>query len=201
MGQTPTPVVRSLLIVCIAVFALQLWLYPAVEQHFALWTPGVGPGSSLFRPWQLVTSAFLHAGWIHLAVNCMVLYSFGPPLEKLLGSARFCAYFLVCAIGGALLQVLAQSWGLTSAGYSLGASAGTSGLLLAFALAYPRHKVVIFPIPVPLAAWVCVSVFAAASLVFALTGIAPGIGHFAHLGGMIGGFVLTLFWRTQQVRR
>ncbi len=183
MGQTLTPVVRGLLIACVAAFALQLWLYPAVEQHFALWSPDTG----LFRPWQLVTSAFLHGGWIHLAVNCMVLYSFGPVLERLFGPARFLTYFLVSAVGGAALQLLAQLWGLSPAAYSLGASAGTSGMMLAFALAYPHHKVVIFPIPVPLKAWICVAVFAAASLVFALTGIAPGIGHFAHLGGMLGG--------------
>jgi membrane associated rhomboid family serine protease len=201
MGQTLTPVVRSLLIICVLVFGLQLWLYPTIEHYFALWTPGdIGPDPSLFRPWQLVTSAFLHAGWIHLIVNCMVLYSFGPPMEKLLGPRRFCAYFLVCAIGGAALQVLAQRWGLSGAGYSLGASAGTSGLLLAFAMAYPRHKIMIFPIPVPLSAWVCVSVFAAASLLFALTGMVSGIGHFAHLGGMLGGLALVLYWRSQ-VRR
>ncbi|MET0290808.1 MAG: rhomboid family intramembrane serine protease, partial [Steroidobacteraceae bacterium] len=78
MGQSLTPAVRALLIACVAVFGLQLWLAPAIELHFALWNPGTG----LFRPWQLVTSAFLHGGWIHLAVNAMVLYSFGPVLER-----------------------------------------------------------------------------------------------------------------------
>jgi membrane associated rhomboid family serine protease len=196
MGQTLTPVVRSLLIACVAAFALQLWREPVIISWFALWNPATG----LFRPWQLVTSAFLHGGWIHLLINCMVLYSFGPVLEKLLGPSRFLTYFIVSAIGGAVLQVLAQFWGLSAAAYSLGASAGTSGLLLAFAMAYPTHKIMIFPIPVPLSAWICVAVFASASLVFALTGMVPGIGHFAHLGGMLGGLLLSLYWRAQ-VRR
>jgi membrane associated rhomboid family serine protease len=196
MVQIPTLVVRSLLIACVAAFALQLWKWDLVIAYFALWNPETG----LFRPWQLVTSAFLHGGWIHLLINCMVLYSFGPVLERLLGPGRFLTYFIVSAIGGAVLQVLAQIWGLSGAAYSLGASAGTSGLLLAFAMAYPRHKIVVFPIPVPLSAWICVAVFASASLVFALTGIAAGIGHFAHLGGMIGGLLLSLYWRARATR-
>lgn len=200
MGQTLTPAVRNLLLICVVVFGLQKWLDPTIEIHFALWTPS-GTGPSLFRPWQIVTSAFLHGGWIHLAVNCMVLYSFGPPLENLFGTAKFYGYFLVSAICGALLQMLAQSWGLSPADYSLGASAGTSGLMLAFALAYPHHKMVIFPLPVPLAAWVCVTLFAAGSLLFALTGMAAGIGHFAHLGGMIGALALSFYWRSTAIRR
>ncbi|MEO6079001.1 MAG: rhomboid family intramembrane serine protease [Steroidobacteraceae bacterium] len=201
MGPTLPPVVRALLIICVAVFGLQLWLRPTMEMYFALWTPDGGAGVPPFRPWQLVTSNFLHSGWIHLAVNCMVIYSFGPPLEKLLGPAKFSTYFLVCAVAGSLLQLLAQISGFSNALYSLGASTGTSGLLVAFALAYPQHKIMVFPIPVPLAAWICVAVFAALSLLFALTGMVPGIGHFAHLGGMIGGFALVLYWRLQRVRR
>jgi len=196
MGETITPVVRSLLIACVAAFALQLWQEPVIITWFALWNPQTG----LFRPWQLLTSAFLHGGWIHLLINCMVLYSFGPVLERLLGPSRFLAYFIVSAIGGAVLQVLAQNWGLSAAAYSLGASAGTSGLLLAFAMAYPRHKIMIFPIPVPVSAWICVAIFAGASLVFALTGMAAGIGHFAHLGGMLGGLLLSLYWRARATR-
>lgn len=196
MGPALTPMVRNLLITLVVVFGLQMWLEPTIEIHFALWSLD----TDLFRPWQIVTSAFLHGGWVHLAVNSMVLYSFGPPLENLLGSTRFGIYFLASAIGGSVLQLMAQSWGFSPADYSLGASAGTSGLLLAFALAYPRHKMVIFPIPVPLSAWICVSGFAVMSLIFALTGWVPGIGHVAHLGGMLGGLLLTLYWRAK-VRR
>jgi membrane associated rhomboid family serine protease len=193
VGPPITPVVRGLLIACIAVFGLQLWLDPWVEINFAMWSPE----SPRFHVWQILTSAFLHADWIHLLVNCMVLHSFGPPMEKLLGPRRFIVYFLVSAMAGSLLQLLAQSLGLSYGGYSLGASTGTSGLVLGFAMAYPRHKMVIFPIPVPLAAWICVAGFAALSLVLALTGYAPGIGHFAHLGGMIGGLALILYWRSK----
>jgi membrane associated rhomboid family serine protease len=197
MGQTITPVVRNLLIACVAVFALQWWLRPGFAFQFALWNPDTG----FFRVWQIVTSAFLHADWIHLAVNCMVLYSFGPLMENLLGPKKFFVFFLFSAICGSLLQMLAQIVDLSYANASLGASAGTSGLLLGFTMAYPRHKIMIFPIPVPVQAWICVAGFAAVSLVLAFTGLAPGIGHFAHLGGMLGGLLLILYWRSQVVSR
>jgi membrane associated rhomboid family serine protease len=197
MGQTLTPVVRSLLIACVVVFGLQWWLHPRIEDIFAM----RNPHTPYFHVWQIVTANFLHGDWIHLLVNCMVLYSFGPPMEQLLGPRRFAVFFLVAAISGSLLQLLALSLGLSLAGYSLGASTGTSGLVLGFAMAFPRHKMMIFPIPVPLAAWVCVAGFAAVSLVLAFTGLAPGIGHFAHLGGMLGGLLMILYWRSQGVRR
>jgi hypothetical protein len=126
MGAPPlTPVVRNLLIACVVIGALQWWQYPRLEIHFALWAPGEA-GLFRFRPWQLVTSAFLHADWIHLALNCVALNSFGPPVEKLLGSRRFGTCFLVCAIGGSLLQLLAQKWGLSHAGYCRGLRSGLS---------------------------------------------------------------------------
>jgi membrane associated rhomboid family serine protease len=197
MGQTITPVVRNLLIACVAVFALQLWQWDLIIDQFALWDLR----SPRFQPWQIVTSAFLHGDWIHLAINCMVLYSFGPLMERLLGPKRFLVFFLTAAIWGSLLQLLAQGLGLTYGGSSLGASGGTSGLVLGFAMAYPRHKIMIFPVPVPLQAWICVAGFAAISLFLGLTGYVPGIGHFAHLGGMLGGLLLILYWRSQAVSR
>lgn len=200
MGQPPlTPVVRNLLIACVVMGAMQWWLYPKVEIHLALWTPGEA-GLLRFRPWQLVTSAFLHADWIHLTLNCVVLNSFGPPVEKLLGSRRFGICFLGCAIAGALLQLLAQKWGLSHAGYSLGASAGTAGIVVACAMAYPQEGITVFPIPALLPAWFFVGAFAVMSLVFPFTGIQSGVGHFAHLGGMIGGLALMLYWRPKAVR-
>src|SRR5262245_25227409 len=103
MNPLITPVVRILLIACVGVFALQ-WLYPWLRDGFAMWNPHTGR----FHIWQVVTANFLHNDWIHLALNCMVLYSFGPPLEKLLGPRRFGIYYMVSAICGSLLQLLAQ---------------------------------------------------------------------------------------------
>ena len=91
VGQTLTPVVRSLLIICVAVFGLQWWLSPRIEYTFAMWNPD----TPYFHVWQILTANFLHSDWIHLLVNCMVLYSFGPPMEQLLGPRRFAAFFLV----------------------------------------------------------------------------------------------------------
>lgn len=200
MGQVITPMVRNILLACVGGYLLQLALAPLPEIYLALWRPGHFPGEPPFRPWQLVTHAFLHADFLHLAVNSLVLLNFGPAVESLLGSRRFLVYFLTCVIAGATSQLLAGWWGLSIGDYSLGASAGISGVVLAFGLAFPRRRMAIFPIPVAMPAWVFVAGYLVTEIVLGFTRPNSGTGHFAHTGGMIGGFVLAMYWRSQASR-
>ena len=186
------PVTRNLLIANIAVFLLQQVMGDAILQYFALWPLGSG----LFGVWQIVTSAFLHGGVPHILFNMIALYMFGGAIERTLGARNFTIYYFVCAIVASLLQ-LAVLWFFPPAEYgpTLGASGAIFGLLLAFGMMYPHEKVMLMFLPIPMPAWLFVTGYAAVELTMGVTGIEPGVAHFAHLGGMLGGIVLIEYWR------
>jgi membrane associated rhomboid family serine protease len=188
------PVTRNLLIANIAVFLLQQVMGDIILQYFALWPLGSG----LFEVWQVVTSAFLHGGVTHILFNMIALYMFGGAIERTLGAREFTLYYFVCAIVASLLQ-LAVLWFFPSAepGPTLGASGAIFGLLLAFGMMYPHEKVMLMFLPVPMPAWLFVTGYAIVELTMGVTGIEPGVAHFAHLGGMLGGIVLIEYWRGQ----
>jgi membrane associated rhomboid family serine protease len=149
----------------------------------ALW-----PLGTYFMPWQVLTYAFLHGGLTHLLFNMFGLYMFGGDVERVWGSARFLSYYLICALSGAVAQILFSI--VTGSGAPMvGASAAIFGLLIAFARLYPNRVVVpLFP-PIPMRAPVFVAVFGALELLLGVTGTANGVAHFAHLGGLVGGFL------------
>ena len=186
------PVTRNLLIANIAVFLLQQVMGDVIVQYFALWPLGSG----LFGVWQIVTSAFLHGGFTHILFNMFALYMFGGAIERTLGAREFTIYYFVCAIVASLLQ-LAVLWFFppTEYGPTLGASGAIFGLLLAFGMMYPHEKVMLMFLPIPMPAWLFVTGYAAVELTLGVTGVEPGVAHFAHLGGMLGGIVLIQYWR------
>ncbi|WEN16552.1 rhomboid family intramembrane serine protease [Rhodanobacter sp. AS-Z3] len=186
------PVTRNLLIANVAVFLLQQVMGQMLLVHFALWPLGSG----LFEIWQVVTSAFMHGGYMHIAFNMLALYMFGGTIERTFGARNFTIYYFVCAIAASLLQ-LAVLWFFPPAQYgpTLGASGAIFGLLLAFGMLYPQEKVFLIFLPIPTPAWLFVTLYAAAELTMGVTGIEPGVAHFAHLGGMLGGIVLIQYWR------
>ena len=148
-----------------------------------------------FEIWQLLTYGFLHSGIAHLVMNMLALYMFGGPIERVFGSRHFLVYFLVCVIGAAIAQLVTIEY-FTGGFYpTVGASGGVFGLLFAFALFFPREKLILFPIPVPMPAWLFVTLYGAAELFFGVTRTLSGIAHFAHLGGMAAGFLLIQYWR------
>ena len=106
-GRMP-PVTQALLIANIVVFALQFLSGTLLISTFALWPFGSDqfPGAPTFRPWQLLTYGFLHAGPAHLFFNMLALYMFGGDIEHLLGSRRYLLYYLLCVIGAAATQLL-----------------------------------------------------------------------------------------------
>ena len=186
------PVTRNLLIANVAVFLLQQVMGDLMLQYFALWPLGSG----LFGVWQIVTSAFLHGGVTHILFNMIALYMFGGAIERTLGARNFTIYYFVCAIVASLLQ-LAVLWFFPPGEYgpTLGASGAIFGLLLAFGMMYPHEKVMLMFLPIPMPAWLFVTGYAIVELTLGVTGIEPGVAHFAHIGGMLGGIVLIQYWR------
>ena len=195
------PVTQALLIANVVVFLLQWALGRSAMLPLELWPIGSGMvESGGFRPWQLLTSGFMHGDFGHLFFNMLALWMFGAPLEQTWGEKRFLAFYLACLIGGSLCQLALMTWLLSQQGQmstSLGASGAIFGLLLGYAMLFPNRRMVLFPIPIEMSARTFVIIFGVAELVFAYTGWQPGIGHFAHLGGMLFGWLLIRYWRGQ----
>jgi membrane associated rhomboid family serine protease len=202
------PVTRNLLIANVLVFALQLFLHDAntlaLSRYFALWPLGpdvtgqVAGGQIIsvgFRPWQLVTYAFMHAGYEHILFNMFGLYMFGGVIERTFGARNYIIYYMVCAIVAAVAQLLVVKYFMHDFYPTIGASGALFGLLLAFGMLYPREKMFLIFLPIPMPAWLFVIGYAAVELVLGVTGTQAGVAHFAHLGGMVGGYVMIQYWR------
>jgi membrane associated rhomboid family serine protease len=186
-----TPATRALIIVNVVVFLIELVAMRPMLGYFALW-PLQG-GLAPFHWWQLVTYAFLHAGLAHIFFNMFALYVFGPALEQHWGGQRYLVYYFVCVIAAGATQ-LAADYVFGGVGEAIGASGGIFGILLAFAILFPRVRLLLyFAIPVP--AWLFVTGYAVLELFFGVTGTEAGVAHFAHLGGMLGGAIMMLYWR------
>ena len=200
-----TPAVKTLLIVNIIVFFLELG-DPRLLIHFALWPLHVASGGSPlalggagFQPWQLVTYAFLHGSLLHIALNMYALWLFGTRMELVWGSRDFLLYYFVCVVGAGVTQLLVTS--LSGQVYpTIGASGGVFGLLLAFGMTFPDERLLLIFPPVILKAKWFVLLFGAIELWAGVTGTEAGIAHFAHLGGMLFGYLLLLWWRSQPGR-
>jgi membrane associated rhomboid family serine protease len=168
---------------------------PGSIYALALWPLGAGQaGGGGFAPWQLVTYAFLHGGMLHLAFNMFALYMFGSDIERVFGTRRYLTYYFVCVVSAALTQMV---FAAVSGGFypTVGASGGVFGLLLAYGTYFPNNRVMLIFPPIPMPARMFVLVYAAIELFLGVTGTQEGVAHFAHLGGMIGGFALLRYWR------
>jgi membrane associated rhomboid family serine protease len=181
------PVTQALLIANVAVFFIGEMGMLRLDE-FALWPPG--GFESRFAPWQLVTYAFLHGGFAHIFFNMLGLYMFGSEVERLFGSRFYAAYYFGCVVSAALCHLAVTGWMGGPPIPTVGASGGVYGLLLAFGVYFPHRRVLLLFPPIPLPARVFVILFAALELVFGVTGTAAGVAHFAHLGGMIGGWLM-----------
>jgi len=189
------PVTTALIVANVAIYLLQS-LLPGLVVPFALWPLGAAQMDPRvgFAPWQLVTYAFLHGGVWHIAFNMFALYMFGSPIERVFGTRRFVLYYFVCVVSAALTQLAfaAMMGGLYP---TIGASGGVFGLLLAYGLYFPNNRVMLIFPPIPMPARVFVVLYAALELFLGVTGTQAGVAHFAHLGGMIGGWLMLRYWR------
>jgi membrane associated rhomboid family serine protease len=192
-----TPVIRLLLIANVAVFVVQEFAGVELRIHFALWPIGSflmeGGGRVGFEPWQLITSAFLHAGFAHIALNMYALYAFGSMVERTMGSRRFAILYFASVLTGSLVQLLVVTAKLDQGiAPTVGASGGVFGVLLAFAALFPHARVMLVFPPIPMKAWMLVAGYAAIELLMGVFGTSQGVAHFAHLGGMLGAIFVLL---------
>lgn len=218
-----TPIVKNLLIINILCFAAT-WVLQTrgidLENicglHFLL--------ASDFQPFQFVTYMFMHGGLMHLALNMFALWMFGCVMEQTMGFKRFLTYYLICGIGAGICQEVAQfvhysmmehvdvalnngalvhgKFVLTEYGAmdinwwsTVGASGSIYGILLAFAMYYPNNEMFIIPIPFPIKAKYLVLGYAVIEVMDVLTRSNDNVAHIAHLGGMVFGLLLILYWR------
>ncbi|WP_457652805.1 rhomboid family intramembrane serine protease [Rhodocaloribacter sp.] len=144
-----------------------------------------------FWPWQLITYSFLHGGFGHIFFNMFALWMFGVQIENTWGSRRFAIFYFVCVVGAAISQLIV-SWGVPVP--TLGASGGVFGILLAFGMMFPNQPIYLyflFPIK---AKWFVIG-YGLIELWAGVSGAQPGVANFAHLGGMLFGFLLIQYWR------
>jgi len=192
------PATQWLLIANVAVFFLQSAGIVSFEA-FALWPPG--GFESGFAPWQLVTYSFLHGGLGHIFFNMLALYMFGGEIERLFGTRYYALYYFACVVTAALTHLVVNAWMGGSPAPMVGASGGIYGLLLAFGIYFPHRRVLLLFPPIPLPARVFVFGFAALELFFGISQTAAGVAHFAHLGGMLGGWLMIEYRRRSFTRR
>ena len=212
--QTP-PVVKNLIIINVLVY-MATALLPVgdtIMQYCAL-----SLGTPYFHTYQFITYMFLHANFEHIFFNMFALWMFGRILEQVWGPKRFLFYYLVCGIGAGFIQEIVQyvhyemvlsAYTSVNTGYSVipmgeylnmmttvGASGAIYAILLGFGMLFPNQPLFIFPLPFPIKAKYFVIGYA---LIELYAGFAnnPGdnVAHFAHLGGMIFGFILIMYWR------
>ena len=194
MFHSIPPVTRTLIGVNVAMFIAELLLGDVFTITFALW-PIQSPAPAGFQPWQILTYSFLHAGVWHLFFNMFALYMFGGELERLWGPTRYLNLYLASVISAALAQLAVSSLVSVEPYPTIGASGGVFGLLLAFALYFPRRTVMLLFPPIPMPAWLFVTLYGGLELYLGVTGTQEGVAHFAHLGGMLGAWLLIQYWR------
>ena len=220
MFQQATPVVRNLLIINIIFYVVTHFLAPELRLMLA----GYYPSAPQFQPWQVVTHMFMHASLGHIFFNMFALFMFGSQLERVWGPKRFLNYYLACGLGAFFLHEVVVGYGylmdygtwfptaealFPNLGYCaaeraaarvfvpvVGASGAVFGLLLGFGMLFPNTRLqLLFP-PVPIKARYFVLGYGALELILALDNN-PGdnVAHFAHLGGMIFGYLLLKRWQ------
>jgi rhomboid family protein len=192
------PVTRALIVLNVLIFGAEQLMGDNLTLRLALWPLQSAPLTDTlmsFQPWQLLTYGFVHGSLWHLFVNMFALYMFGGQLEMLWGPKHYLNLYLVSIIVAGLAQLLVAA--ITSAAPypTIGASGGVFGLLLAYAMYFPHRTILLLIPPIPMPAWLFVTLYGLLELYLGATGSEPGVAHFAHLGGMAGAWLLIQYWR------
>lgn len=206
ISQIPT-VTKNLVAINILMFIATLVKENFMVANFAMFYPA----SPFFKPWQILTHMFMHGGFWHIFFNMYSLLMFGSILERSLGTKKYLIFYFVTGLGAAALHTgvewlqarvfiangIAQAYQQLLVTPTLGASGAIYGVLIGFAMLYPQARLtLIFP-PIPMTAKWLVIIFAAIELFSGINGIQDGVAHFAHLGGMLFGWLLIRWWRKQ----
>lgn len=204
ISQIPT-VTKNLVAINILMFIATLINENFMVANFAMFYPA----SPFFKPWQILTHMFMHGGFWHIFFNMYSLLMFGSILERSLGQKKYLIFYFVTGLGAVALHTgvewlqarvfiangIAQAYQQLLVTPTLGASGAIYGVLIGFAMLYPQARLtLIFP-PIPMTAKWLVIIFAAIELFSGINGIQDGVAHFAHLGGMLFGWLLIRWWR------
>lgn len=203
---------KNLIIINLIVFAATLINQNFMVANFALFYPA----SPYFRIWQIITHMFMHGGVWHIFFNMYALYMFGSIIERTIGEKKFLILYFVCGLGAVLLHMgvqgiqesifvsqMANGSSAAVANYAalkntpvLGASGAIYGLLITYALLFPDARLSLVFLPfTSMSSKTWVLIFAAIELFTGITGTVSGIAHFAHLGGMLFGWLLIKYWK------
>ena len=167
---------------------------------------------ALFHPYQLVTHMFMHGGFWHILFNMYTLWMFGSVLERMIGERKYLIFYFVCGLGAVALHLgveylQAQTWLASGSAGALqsyadlqrtptvGASGAIYGVIIGYAMLFPESRLTLLFPPVTLSAKWMVIIFAAIELLTGVTGTAANVAHFAHLGGMLFGWLLITYWK------
>lgn len=175
-------IINALFFVAITTPIVGEFLY----KYGALWPWASG----YFMPWQLVSYLFLHGGLGHIFFNLFALWMFGQAIENLWGTKRFAIYYFLTGIGAGIIQLLVESGRPT-----IGASGAVYGILLAFGMMFPNRRIMLLFFPYPIKAKYFVAIFGLFELLNGISSTASDVAHFAHLGGLVFGFVLIRYWK------
>jgi len=194
MRNLPT-ITKNILLANFIVWLIDLSLQRRgifLSQYLGLWTIQSG----MFHFWQPFTYMFLHANFTHLFCNMFAVWMFGPSLEESWGKTKFYIYYLVCGLGAAAVQLLVWHLFGPAASVTIGASGAVFGILFAFGWLFPDIPMFILFVPVPIRARTFVYIYAAIELFAGMANFSfDNVAHFAHLGGMLFGWLLILIWR------
>lgn len=203
--STIPSVTKNIIIINVIMFLATLVNEDFMIRTFAMFFPA----SPLFKWWQPVTHMFMHGGFWHIFFNMYTLLMFGTMVERTIGTKKFLTFYFITGLGAVALHsgvqwIQAQHFLSTGAELSywnilrtptVGASGAIYGVLIGFAMLYPDAPLtLIFP-PVTLKAKWFVIIFAVIELATGVRGVTDGVAHFAHLGGMLFGFLLLRWWR------
>ena len=209
------PVTKNLIIINVIIFLASLLNENFMIGTFALFYPT----SPYFHWWQVVTHMFMHGGFWHIFFNMYTLLIFGCVVERYLGPKKFLLFYFICGLGAVALHLgveylqlqsymegaalgnaaAIQNIALIKNTPTVGASGAIYGVLMGYAMLFPESRMTLLFPPVTLSAKWMVAIFAAIELFTGVTGVAAGIAHFAHLGGMLIGWLMILWWRKRGI--
>jgi membrane associated rhomboid family serine protease len=186
----------------VLVFLLQLQWGGALDGAFALWPLQPIGGVSYFHSWQIITYAFLHStdNIAHLLFNMLGLWMFGAQIERYVGPRRLLTCYFASVVTAALTQLFVPMLFGAPPGPTIGASGGVFGLILAYAVMFPKSKVAVYFL-IPMPTWLFATLYAGIELLQGVTGSQSGVAHFAHLGGMVGSALVIMQWRLAPRKR
>ena len=186
-----TESVKYLIIANVIIFIVSFYLIPTSINNFALYNIT----NDNFQPWQIITSMFLHGGILHLLFNMLALWSIGNSVVQTVGDKKFLQLYFLSGIVGGIMCLLFSSQPV------VGASGAICGILSAMAILAPDTQISLFFV-IPLNLKKFTIGFIIFSIVFGiLSMINPaygfGVAHFGHLGGLVGGYALTYYWKKE----